>query len=263
MKVKTNGISIHYQLEGPQDRPVVVMSHSLATDLYMWNEQMATLNRHFRVLRYDIRGHGQTDAPTSDYTLELLATDMFSLLDTLRIDTVHFVGLSLGGMIGQTAALLDQQRFLSLSLCATSSRLLAEAAPLWEQRIATAQKKGMQAMVESTIDRWFSPAFQKHFALDVDRIRTMICSTPLAGYCGCSRAIMQLDLTDQLSSINLPTLLIVGRDDPGTPVSVHETIHQRIAHSALVVVPNARHLVNIEQQGKFNSALKNFLEHST
>ena len=263
MHIQASGISIHYQVEGPEDAPIVVLSHSLAAHLRMWDAQMSSLLPKFRVLRYDIRGHGQTDAPKGGYTLELLAHDLFSLLDELNIDAVHFVGLSLGGMIGQTAALADSSRFLSMSLCDTSSRLPPEALSAWEERIAVARAKGMNAMVESTIARWFSLEFQERCVGAVDSIRSMIRSTPLDGYCGCSHAIMQLNLTERISAIKLPTLLIVGRDDPGTPVAAHETIQQQIVGSELVVIPDALHFSNIEQRGTFNAKLMEFLSRHT
>ena len=210
MHIQGNGISIHYQIDGPENAPTVVLSHSLAANLEMWDAQMSTLLPDFRVLRYDTRGHGQTQVTTGSYTLELLARDLFSLMDGLAIDAVHFGGLSMGGMIGQTAVLEDANRFHSISLCDPSSRLPPEALPIWEERIATAQSEGMDAMVESTIERWFSRAFQERCTTVVDPIRAMIRSTPLDGYCGCSRAIMGLNLTEQIASITLPTLLMLS-----------------------------------------------------
>ena len=174
IKIEANGISIHYEFEGDRNGPFVILSHSLAAHLSMWNEQVACLSPHFRVLRYDTRGHGQTEAPAGDYTLELLANDLFALMDELNIDTAHFVGLSMGGMIGQTAVLQNQSRFLSLSLCDTSSHLPLETLPMWEQRIALATAEGMETMVESTIDRWFSTEFQEQNSSKVDQVREMI-----------------------------------------------------------------------------------------
>ena len=171
MHIQGNGISIHYQIDGPENAPTGVVSHSLAANLEMWDAQMSTLLPDFRVLRYDTRGHGQTEAPTGSYSLELLARDLFSLMDGLGIDAVHFVGLSMGGMIGQAAALKNSSRFHSISLGDTLRRLPPEALPIWEERIATAQSEGMDAMVESTSERWFSRAFQERCATVVDPFR--------------------------------------------------------------------------------------------
>src|SRR4051812_12860446 len=138
MKANVNGISVNYTLEGPANAPVVTMSHSLATDLSMWDPTVSALTGKFRVLRYETRGHGQTEAPRGAYTLDQLADDALALLKSLGVQRTHWVGLSMGGMIGQTLALKAPETFLSLSLCDTSSRIPAEAKPLWVDRIKTA-----------------------------------------------------------------------------------------------------------------------------
>ena len=258
MKVTANGIGIRYELEGPESAPVVVMSHSLAANLRMWEDQMPILGG-YRVLRYDTRGHGGTDAPEGDYTLDQLAGDLFALLDALGLDRAHFVGLSMGGMIGQTAALRDPSRFLSLSLCDTSSRVPGEGRALWSERMEAARSPGMEALAESTIDRWFSPTFQIEEPDRVERVREMIRTTSVAGYCGCCAAIRELDLTDRVHEIRLPTLLVVGEDDPGTPVAAHEVIRDRIEGSRLVVIHDALHFSNVEQTDLFNDTLGAFL----
>ena len=258
MKLTTNGIAIHYRFDGPEDAPLVTMSHSLAANLDMWESQMSAL-RQYRVLRFDTRGHGGTDAPAGDYTLETLVDDLFALLDALDIESTHYVGLSMGGMIGQVAALRDQSRFRTLALCDTSSRIPTETHPVWAQRIAAARASGMQPLVDPTIDRWFSSAFQQSDPAQVDKVREMIRTTAVDGYCGCSAAITQLNVTDQLDAIDRPTLLIVGEDDPGTPVAAHQAIHERIAGSELVILPEALHFSNVEQQAEFNASLAGFL----
>jgi 3-oxoadipate enol-lactonase len=263
MHIQTNGISTHYQIEGPKDAPVVILSHSLAANLKMWDAQLPALLPDFQVLRYDLRGHGQSESPKGEYTLENLSIDLFGLLDGLEIDRVHFVGLSLGGMIGQTSILKNPDRFLSVSLCDTTSNTPPAALPIWEDRIVTARNFGMTSMVQSTIDRWFSSNFQHRQASEVERVRDMIRSTSIDGYCGCSRAIMKLNLTNQLSRITLPTLLMVGQDDPGTPVGVHKIIQEQVDGSDLFVIPNALHLCNIEQDQIFNNRLLSFLKSVT
>ena len=260
MDLQTNGISMHYKLEGQKNAPVVVLSHSLAANLGMWGAQMNSLLSGFQVLRYDIRGHGKTESSKGDYTFELLANDLFELLDTLAIDEFHFVGLSLGGMIGQTAILMHPSRFLSLTLCDTSSRTPNEALSMWNKRISTVQTSGMDAVVEPTIDRWFSSNFQNNQALEVNKVKAMIRSTPVDGYCGCSAAIMGLNLTEKLSQITTPTLVMVGENDPGTPVELHEVIHRAIPSSSLLVIPDSLHFCNIEQEHIFNRNLLEFLD---
>ena len=259
MKTTANGISVNYALEGPANAPVVTMSHSLATDLSMWDPTVPALTGRFRVLRYETRGHGQTEAPKGAYTLDQLANDALAMLKALGIARTHWVGLSMGGMIGQTLALKAPEIFLSLSLCDTSSRIPGEAKPLWQERIKTAETQGMEPLVEGTLARWFTEPFRKSRKDVVDRVATMIRTTPPAGYAGCCHAISALDLTDKISAIKMPTIAIVGEDDPGTPVVAHEVIHEKIAGSKLEILKCAAHLSNMEQPEAFNKALTGFL----
>jgi 3-oxoadipate enol-lactonase len=259
MKTTVNGISVNYTLEGPANAPVVTMSHSLATGLSMWDPTVPALTGRFRVLRYETRGHGQTEAPKAAYTLDQLADDARALLKSLGIDRTHWVGLSMGGMIGQTLALKAPEIFASLSLCDTSSRIPAEAKAQWADRIKTAETQGMEPLVEPTLARWFTEPFRKSRKEVIDRVATMIRTTPPAGYAGCCHAISALDLTEKISAIKVPTIAIVGEDDPGTPVAAHKVIHERIAGSKLEILKSAAHLSNMEQPEAFNKALTGFL----
>jgi len=259
MKIKANDIQINYELSGRDGAPVVMLSHSLASSLVMWNPQLDLLESKFKVLRFDTRGHGDSDAPEGKYTLELLAADAVALMDALAIDAVHFVGLSMGGMIGQTLALDHGNRLRSLTLCDTAAVMPDEAQPIWQQRIAAAREKGLQDQVDETLERWFTPEYLSQNSPRVELIRRQILATPVAGYIGCSEAIRDLDNLKRLSEINLPTLIMVGEEDPGTPVAASEAMQERIAGSELVVLPGARHLSNIEQSGAFNEALMGFL----
>ena len=259
MKITANGIAINYTLDGPANAPVVTMSHSLATDLSMWDPTLPAL-AGFRVLRYETRGHGKTEAPKGGYTLDQLADDALALLKALGIAKTHWVGLSMGGMIGQTLALKAPEVFASLSLCDTSSRIPAEARPLWADRIKLAQAQGMEPLVTPTLERWFTKPFRESRKDVIDKVATMIRTTPPDGYAGCCAAIAQLDLTDRIGAIKLPTFVIVGEDDPGTPVAAHQVIHDKIAGSQLVIVKSAAHLANMEQPDAFNKALGAFLQ---
>jgi 3-oxoadipate enol-lactonase len=259
MKINANGISMNYTLDGPVSAPVVTLSHSLAANLSMWDPQMKALTARYRVLGYDTRGHGRTDAPAGAYSLGQLADDAAALLRALRIERTHWVGLSMGGMIGQQLALTAPERFLSLVLCDTSSRIPAEAKPLWQERIATAETRGMEPLVESTIGRWFTAPFCERRKDVVDSVRAMIRSTDPRGYAGCCHAISALDLTDRLSTIKLPTLIIVGEDDPGTPVAASQAIKDKIAGSELEILKSAAHLSNLEQPEAFTAAVTSFL----
>ena len=259
MKITANGISMNYQLEGPASAPVVTLSHSLATNLSMWDPQIPMLTSRYRVLRYDTRGHGGTDAPEGPYSLEQLAEDVRALLRALGITRTHFIGLSMGGMIGQILGLEHPQLLQSLVLCDTSSRVPAEAKPMWDERIRVARAQGMEPHVEPTIGRWFTAPFREKRPDVVNPVRAMIRATNPQGYIGCGQAIAALDLTDRLNAIMLPTLIIVGEDDPGTPIAASRTIHERIKGSELVILKSASHLSNMEQPDAFNRAVTAFL----
>ncbi len=262
MQVNANGIDIHYEMHGPPGAPVVLLSHSLATDLRMWAPQ-AALAHDYRLLSYDTRGHGRSGVTPGDYTLELLAADALALVDALAIERVHWVGISMGGMVGQAFALANPERLAGIALCATLCEFPPDAAEAWQARVHTAGEQGMAALVEPTIERWFSPAFAGSGDATVQSVREMIRATPVQGYVACCRAIMGLDYTGRLADLRLPALVMVGEDDPSTPVSASQQIHGRIPGSRLRVIRGARHLCNIEKAGEFNAALAEFLAATT
>jgi 3-oxoadipate enol-lactonase len=260
MITEANGINIHYELSGRKQAPVVVLGHSLACSQAMWWPQVELLEAHFRVLRYDTRGHGHSEAPAGPYTLEQLVDDAIAMLDALKIDQVHWVGLSMGGMIGQGLALSRPERLKTLVLADTAAIIPAKAQPVWQERIDTARNGGMQAVAESTLERWFTPNYLKKNLPETDRIRQLILATPLDGYIGCSEAIRRLNYLERLNTLDIITLIMVGADDPGTPVAASEAMHAQIKNSKLVVIPQAAHLSNIEQTDIFNDQLMAFLE---
>jgi 3-oxoadipate enol-lactonase len=259
MNITVNGLYVHYTLEGPASAPVVTLSHSLATDLTMWDPQMPVLTSRYRVLRYDTRGHGGTEAPAGPYTLETLAEDARGLLQALGITRTHFMGLSMGGMIGQLLALQAPQMLHSLILCDTMSRVPTEAKPLWDERIHTAERRGMEPLVQPTLERWFTAPFREQSHDVIDKVRTMIRTTPIRGYAGCCHAIAALNLTERLQAITVPALVVVGEDDPGTPVAASRVIQEQIKGSQLVILKSAAHLSNMEQPQAFNQAVTAFL----
>ncbi len=260
MMVKANGIWMNYEFSGRKWGEVIMLSHSLASSLAMWNPQMAALRAFYKVLRYDIRGHGQTEAPEGSYTLEQLGEDALALLDALKVDQVHWVGLSMGGMIGQILALNHADRLKSLALCDTTAVVPPEAHEIWEERIRTARQEGMQALVEETLSRWFTQAYLAQNPPEVEEIRRIFLATPVAGYVGCSQAIRQLNVLDRLPQIKRPTLIMVGREDAGTPVADAQAMHQAIAGSKLIILDSAAHLSNIQQARDFNRELLAFLD---
>ena len=256
---EANGIKINYELSGKEQAPVVMLSHSLACSMMMWHLQLDLLESYFQVLRFDTRGHGGSDAPAGAYTLAQLVDDVIGLLDKLAIDRIHWIGLSMGGMIGQGMALSHSDRLESLVLADTAAIIPDEAQPVWQERIDAVRQEGMAAVAETTLQRWFTPNYLNRKLPEIDQIRQQILMTPVAGYIGCSEAIRRLNYLDQLAAIQTPTLIMVGADDPGTPVAASEAMHARIPGSKLVVIPSAAHLSNIEQAEIFNTNLMTFL----
>jgi len=264
-QVRANGIDIYYRIDGDGSptRPWLVFSHSLACDHTMWNEQAQAFSRSLNVLRYDTRGHGTSSAPAGDYTIELLADDLKALLDLLKIQRCHFVGLSMGGMIGQMAALRWPARFASLTLADTTSRYATEMRPMWDQRIAAVRTpQGMNAVVPSTLERWFTAGFRQMRPDVTAKIGAMIRATPVNGFIGCAQAIARLNLTARLGSISCPTLVVVGEEDHSTPLSMAEEIARAIPDARLERIPDAAHLSCVEQPDRFNALLRAFLLHS-
>jgi 3-oxoadipate enol-lactonase len=257
MKVKVGAIQVNYEIEG--SGPWVVMSHSLACAVSMWDEQADALKGKYKVLRFDTRGHGGSDAPPGAYTLDALAEDLHGLLGALSITHPHFVGLSMGGMIGMAYALKYPGVFKSLVLCDTSSRIPPEAQPVWDERIKTALEQGMAPLVEATLKRWFTEPFLAKRNSVVERVANLIRNTSPQGYAGCCHAISKINLTDRLGAIKCPTQIIVGDKDVGTPVAMSEVIQKAIPGSELVVLREASHLSNLEQPAAFNTALLRFL----
>ncbi|HSN39224.1 MAG TPA: 3-oxoadipate enol-lactonase [Burkholderiales bacterium] len=257
MKIKTNGIEIHYEIAG--EGPWVTLSHSLACNLHMWDDQMAALTPKYKVLRFDTRGHGQSDAPPGPYTLEQMADDVKGLLDALGIRQTHWVGLSMGGMIGETFALKYPGVFRSMVLADTTSRRPPNAEQMWGERVKLAQEKGMGALVESTLARWFTEPYRNTHQDVMARIGSAIRNTPVAGFAGCCQAIAKIDLLDRLHEIKCPVLVMVGDQDHGTPPEMARQIHQNLPGSELRIISSAAHISNIEQTAAFNQALLGFL----
>jgi 3-oxoadipate enol-lactonase len=258
MKLSINGIEINYAIEG--EGPVVTFSHSLGCNLSMWDAQAAALRGRYRVLRFDTRGHGQSGAPAGAYTLEQLAEDVHGLLGGLGIARTHFVGLSMGGMIGQIFALTYPEMVQSLVLCDTTSRYPAAAAPVWQDRIKTVEAKGMEPLVEPTLGRWFTAPFRARRPDLMEQVGAMIRATPAQGYVGCCHAIPKINATDRLGAVACPALVIVGEEDPGTPVEMARDIHAALPSAELAILRSASHLSNLEQPEEFNRVLVRFLD---
>lgn len=250
--------AIHYRWDGPDSGPVVMMSHSLASDLGMWDPQVDPLVASgYRVLRYDHRGHGRSAVTPGPYTIDRLTSDAVALMDGLKLDRVHFVGLSMGGMVGQRLGGAHGHRLNSLTLSSTSAHM--PPPDLWQERIQVVADQGLSAVADATIERWFTATGQARLTEAAQRIRDTILATAPEGFSACCAAIRDMDLRDDLRSIRVPTLITVGEHDQGTPVAAARFIHERIAGSQLTIIADAAHMLNIEQAEVFNRTLLGFL----
>jgi len=258
VKIQANGLTINYRFDGPSNAPVVMLSNSLLSNYTVWDGQINALTARYRVLRYDQRGHGGTETTPAPYAIEQLADDASALVDALGVDPVHFVGLSMGGFTGQMLAIRHPEKIASLALCDTACVMPPKS--LWNERIAIAETEGVEALVEGTLERWFTPSFRERGAAQVELVRAMILGTSNQGYIGCCKAIREMVLCDMLSRIAVPTVIIVGEEDPACPVPAAKVLHDGIAGSELIVLSEAAHLPNIEKPAEFNGALLDFLD---
>jgi len=257
MQIKANGITFNHQIEGPEGAPWLVFSNSLATNLSMWDEQAAALNKSFRILRYDHRGHGGTEATDGRYNFDLLVADVVGLFDALSIKRAHFVGISMGGMTGLALAPKHPDRVDRLVVCDCGPASSPASAQQWEERIAIAQKDGIEPLVDATARRWFPPEFIENNPAVFQKACDMIRKTPVKGFIGCAGALANYDLRPGLPGISAPTLLIVGTKDATVPGI--KAINAAIPGSKLVELQGAGHLSNLEQPDAFSGALQQFL----
>ena len=260
MKIETNEITTNYETTGQSESDRVVFSHSLGSSLIMWEPQIDEFSKNFQILRYDTRGHGKSSAPPGSYTMDLLVDDAVALLDALGIEKVHWVGLSMGGMIGQGLALKFPERLKSLTLCNTMSVIREEMKELWKNRIETGERFGMHHLVDFAMERWFTESYREMGTEDYQRIRSQFLKTPVYGYVGCCHAIYHLNYVEQLSQISVPTHIIAGDQDLATPVAESRVMHEQIDGSSLTVIEGAAHLSNVEKTEAFNAALATFLQ---
>ena len=251
------GIRHYYRLDGADGRPMLVFSHSLGCDHTQWDPQTADLLPYFRVLRYDLRGHGATDVPPGDYTIELLANDVLAIAGALNIAQFAFCGLSLGGMIGQWLAAHAPGRLSHVVLANTSSRL-PDSAPM-ETRRRTVLDRGMAAVESAVMGRFFSPERVAANPPVVAGIRRVLLATSPAGYAGCCAAVRDMNQTSSLSAIRTPTLIIAGDHDLSTPWEAHGAVIAREIPQAEVVHLPTAHLSNLERPRSFSAALLRFL----
>lgn len=253
-----DGCRLAYRLDGPEGAPVLVLANSLGTNLELWAPQLASFASRFRVLRYDMRGHGGSDVPPGAYSLDRLGRDVVELLDGLGISRAHFCGVSLGGMVGQWLGVQAPERLERLILANTAAYLGPPSG--WQTRIRLVLTEGMEAITENLLQRWFTPSFLATGSPEVERLRVMLLGTPATGYAGCCAAIRDMDLRPMSGLIQVPTQVILGTQDPATPPAMAEALARAMPRPPKVVRLEAAHLSNIEQPDGFNRAVLGFLE---
>ncbi len=259
MKTQANGLSFNCRIDGPEGAPWVMLSNSLATNLAMWDGQAAVLAERYRVLRYDQRGHGQSDAPAGDYDFDLLADDAAALMQAHGIDACHFVGLSMGGMTAMGLGLNHSERLLSVTIANSRADVTPQFQSVFDERIALALAEGMEPLVAPTIDRWFTEALRDTAPAFLDDVREMVRATPPVGYAGCARAVQKVDYMSRLGAVDKPVLLIAGAQDIATPPDGMRDMQAVIAGAQYVALDPASHLSNLEQPEAFTTALSDFL----
>ena len=256
-RVKINGTEINYRWDGDDKLPVLVLSNSLTTNFHLWDEQIPAFTKHFRVLRYDNRGHGGSSSPLGEYTLDEIAGDALALLDHFRITKASLCGISLGGMVGMWLGIHYPDRMDKLVLCNTSSDV--SPPDPWQARIDTVKAGGMAAIGEAVLERFLSERFRATRSPKIELVNSMLLSCDVDGYAGCCAAVRDMSLTKQLAQMSTSTMVIAGELDPATPVSHSELMIEHIKGAKLVVITGVAHLSNLEKPDEYNETVLQFL----
>ncbi|MBV9875569.1 MAG: alpha/beta fold hydrolase [Verrucomicrobia bacterium] len=261
MKQKTEikGRNIAYSLLGLEGAPAVVLGHALGSNGNIWGYQLPLLTTQFRVLIYDLPGHGESDPPVGQDSFDDLANDLATLLDHTGISRATLVGLSIGGMIAQHFASLFPDRLQALVLCSTGFQTDETGKKIFGDRIAQVSERGIEPQVDGSMGRWFTPQFLSDAPATIEWVKRMYRKTSPAGFINACRAIQELDMLDRLPNITAPTLLIPGELDPAFPVSVSRTMQSQIKNAELKVLAGAAHIGNVERPHEFNEILFKFL----
>lgn len=256
--VRTNGIVLHYRLHGPEGAPAVAFVNSLGTDARIWDEVIDRLGTRYRVLSYDKRGHGLSDAPAGDYTLADHVVDLAGVLDHAGMTTAAVAGVSVGGLIAQGFALSHPDRLTALVLCDTAPKV--GDAQMWNGRMAAIRAKGMGAIVDPVMERWFSPGFRQNRPDDLAGWRNLFLRTDVEGYCGTCATLRDSDLTGDIGRIATPTLVVVGDEDGSTPVPMVRACAEAIPGARFEIIAQAGHIPSIEQPAAVAALMTEFFE---
>ncbi|HWI86620.1 MAG TPA: 3-oxoadipate enol-lactonase [Sphingomonas sp.] len=255
--LSTDCSRLNVRVEGRADAPVILFAHSVGCDLTLWDRQIEAIGGHYRIIRYDMRGHGGSDAPDGDYRVEQLGQDAIAILDALGVERAHMCGLSLGGTVGQWMALNAPDRLASLTLCDTAARL--GTVERWQARIDDVAVGGTGSIADMSMTRFFSEAFRKRDPEEVARFRQILVDTPDQGFAGCCAVLRDCDFRADLARIRTPTIVLCGTGDVATPPSDSEHLARGIPGARLIML-KAGHLSAVEAPEEFNAAL---LEHVT
>lgn len=251
-----DGARLYWRLDGAADKPALLLLNSIGTDMGLWDAVVPLLTPQFRVLRMDARGHGASDAPAGDYSLDLLAGDALAVMDAAGIETAAVCGLSLGGMVAMTLALNAPKRVSALVCACTSARMDPD---IWRARIETVRAHGTAAIAEAALQRFFAPDFALAHPDVVATARTALLAMSADGYAGCAAAIRDMDLADRLAAIAAPTLVISGAKDVSTPFEGHGALIAAAISGARTVTLDTAHLACVEAPGALAGAVRNFL----
>ncbi len=254
--IDADGCPIYIEIEGKESGPVLMLSNSLGTNLHMWDDQADEWAKHFRLVRYDRRGHGKSGVPNGPYSMERLGKDVLAILDALKINKTNWCGLSMGGMVGQWLGANAPDRVEKLVLSNTNS-YYADKAP-WIDRIKFVQEKSLEELVDANMQRWFTEGFRQRAPQVIAHMKQMFVATKVPGYVGCCEAIRDMDFRDSNPRITAPTLVIVGAQDPATPPSAGEIIQKAIKGAKLVSL-DAAHIANMEQPKQYTETVLDFL----
>ena len=259
MQITANGVDFQVRIDGRDGAPWLMFSNSHCTTLELWDEMVERFAGRYHILRYNTRGHGGTSAPPGSYTQDQLAGDAAAILDHLQIDRVHFCGISIGGQTGLGMAIHHPQRLLSLTAANARFDVPAPVMKAWDERIAIVEKGGTEAIAGPTVGRWFEAGYPAREPARVARIQAMFKDVSAQGYIGCALAIRDLNYRDALAKIDLPVLLISGKQDSSATEDMVNTMHGMIRASRLVMLDPAGHLTVVEQPQAFGDALERLL----
>jgi len=257
-RISVGGIEMFYDLSGPDGAPVACLNHCFASDHRYWDPHLAAFGG-MRVLRYDTRGHGRSDAPAGPYTLEMLAGDVVGLCDALGIETVHFCGVSLGGQIAQTFALTYPDRLASLVLVNSTCEYTEDQTRLWRDRARQALDGGIAAVHGPLMQRWFTPEAAERRIPGYRYMEQVVAEFAPESFDAASAAMCMLDTTERLKNIKVPSMVIATPDDPGAPREVSEKMARLIPDCELHWLEPARHLSSLEHPERFNDLVRAFL----